>query len=331
MEVLGRDRRARRGYRGHHPQVQPGGRAFRGGHRGSPPARPGRPRKRPSRTDGFPPVADGHDRRRNRPRFRRRHLDRPAAERELLARRAHRRRVALRGRRHRARRRGLRALDVGVLSRARRAHVPVGVVHGPVQPEPARRSAGAVLPDGDRSADRRGRPLRDARRRHSQPGADDLHRRERDPHGPRSGRDGPLPPAGADVRADARAVHDPPRAPAPARVDRLRSEGVADRAGRRRDGRGDHRVRTKRGASTHRRVHAPGQRDRGVAPGIARRADAVPGARGARPGEGRGVRGVHFDAGLFVVRLGRARSRRAISRSSSRRSPASPRRSRSPS
>ena len=41
--------------------------------------------------------------------------------------------------------------DVGLLSRARRAHVPVGAVDRPVQPQPARRSAGAVLPDGSRS------------------------------------------------------------------------------------------------------------------------------------------------------------------------------------
>ena len=73
-------------------------------------------------------------------------------ERQLLARRAHRRRGALRAGGQRARRGGLRARHVGVLSRARRAHVPVRARHRPVQPQSARRSAGAVLPDGDRPA-----------------------------------------------------------------------------------------------------------------------------------------------------------------------------------
>ena len=46
---------------------------------------------------------------------------------------------------------GLRARHVGVLPRARRAHVPVGAGDRAVQPESARRSAGAVVPDGGRS------------------------------------------------------------------------------------------------------------------------------------------------------------------------------------
>ena len=50
------------------------------------------------RTD-FRAVADGHHRRRARARLRRRDHDRAAAERQLLARRAHRRRLALRARR----------------------------------------------------------------------------------------------------------------------------------------------------------------------------------------------------------------------------------------
>ena len=69
-------------------------------------------------------------------------------ERPLLAGRAHRRRRALRRRGRRARHRGLRARHLGVFSRARRAHVPGGAGHRPVQPAPARRSAGAVVPDG---------------------------------------------------------------------------------------------------------------------------------------------------------------------------------------
>ena len=42
--------------------------------------------------------------------------------------------------------------DLGVFSGARRAHVPVGAGDGTVQPEPARRSARPVLPDGSRPA-----------------------------------------------------------------------------------------------------------------------------------------------------------------------------------
>ena len=53
-------------------------------------------------------------------------------------------------------------------------------------------------------------PLRDARRRDSQPGAHDLHRRECHPDGPQSRADGQVPGPGADVRAHARAVRDPP-------------------------------------------------------------------------------------------------------------------------
>ena len=82
---------------------------------------------------------------------------------------------------------------VGVLPRARGAHVSGRAVDRALQPESARRSAGAVVPDGSRSPHRRGRPLRDARRRDPQPGADDLHRRQRDPDGSRSGSDGALP------------------------------------------------------------------------------------------------------------------------------------------
>jgi ribonuclease R len=52
----------------------------------------------------------------------------------------------------------LRARNVGVLPGARGAHVPVGTGHGPLQPQPARRSAGAIVPDGSDAARRR-RPL----------------------------------------------------------------------------------------------------------------------------------------------------------------------------
>ena len=118
------------------------------------------------RTD-FRDLADRDDRRRTRSRLRRRDHHREAAERALLARRAHRRRLALRRRGQRARSRGLRARDLGLLSRARRAHVSFRACDRPVQPEPARRSTGAVVPDGNRSAGR-GRASRAARRRHQQ-------------------------------------------------------------------------------------------------------------------------------------------------------------------
>ena len=100
---------------------------------------------------------------------------------------------------------------------------PVGAGDRAVQPEPARRSARAVVPHGGRSA-RRGRPLRVPRRRHQQQRADDLHRRERHPHRPRPGPARAVRAARADVRADARAVRDSERRAAPARVDRLRPE-----------------------------------------------------------------------------------------------------------
>ena len=66
----------------------------------------------------FPAARHGDDRRRARARLRRCDHDRDAAERPLLARRAHRRRLALRAGGQRARPRGLRAGDVGLLSRS---------------------------------------------------------------------------------------------------------------------------------------------------------------------------------------------------------------------
>ena len=107
------------------------------------------------------------------------------------------------------------------------------------------------------------RPLRDARRRDPQRRADDLHAT--------STRSSPTAIADViaqyatlvpHVRADARAVRDPERAPAPPRLDRLRPEGAGDRARRRGHGRGDHRARAQRRAPAHRRVHAGGERDR---------------------------------------------------------------------
>ena len=78
---------------------------------------------------------DRHDRRRARPRFRRCDHDRATAERPLLARRAHRRRVALRDRGQRARRRSVRARHLRVFHGARGAHVPVRAGDRALQPE----------------------------------------------------------------------------------------------------------------------------------------------------------------------------------------------------
>ena len=103
------------------------------------------------RTD-FRPRADRHDRRRARARLRRCDHARAAAERPLPAGRPHRRRVALRRGGQRARRGGVRARHVGLLPGARRPHVPGGARDRAVQPEPARRSARAVVPDGGRRA-----------------------------------------------------------------------------------------------------------------------------------------------------------------------------------
>ena len=77
---------------------------------------------------------------------------------------------------------------------------PVGAGDGTVQPEPARRSTRAVVPDGSRSPRPR-RALRDARRRHQQRRANDLHGGQRDPDRPRSAAIARVPGARAAVRA----------------------------------------------------------------------------------------------------------------------------------
>ena len=147
--------------------------------------RQGEGHRRPHRL----PRSHGRDhRRRARARLRRCDFDREAEERPLLARRAHRRRRALRAGGRRARSGSVRARHLGLFPGARRPHVPVGAGDRAVQPEPARRSPGAVVPDGSDVARRR-RPLRDARRRHPQRRAHDLHRGQRHPHGPGPGDD----------------------------------------------------------------------------------------------------------------------------------------------
>ena len=125
--------------------------------------------------DRFPPPHDRDDRRRDGPRLRRRDHTGGASERPRPPRRPHRRRVALRDRGWGSRPGCARARHVRLLSGPRRAHVPAGARHRPVQPQAERRSAGAVVSHGDR---RRGRcgGLRDPRRHHSQRCSHDVHR-----------------------------------------------------------------------------------------------------------------------------------------------------------
>ncbi len=158
----------------HHRRARPrgGGRGHADGHRGE-----GTGPQGPHRLPG---SHRRDHRRRARPRLRRRHLHLAAAERPLLAGRAHRRRRALRARGKRARHGGVRPRHLGVLPGTRRAHVPVGTGHRPLQPAAARGSPRAVVPDGGDGPGRRG-PLRDARRRDPQRRADDLHRGQRHP------------------------------------------------------------------------------------------------------------------------------------------------------
>ena len=96
-----RHRRARRRHRDHHPQVRHSRRALR---RGGAPKRCGSASRSSERghraaAPTFAICVDRDDRRRARARLRRCDHDREAAERPLLAGRAHRRRLALRARR----------------------------------------------------------------------------------------------------------------------------------------------------------------------------------------------------------------------------------------
>ena len=164
-------------------------------------------------------VLDGHDRRRARARFRRRDHHREAAERPLLAGRAHRRRVALRAGGQRARSRGLRA-------RRRRCTFPSA--RCTCSRRSSRPDSCSLNPHVDRlvqsclmEVDRRGEVVRyefhdgvinsDERMTYT---AVNGILTDRDP-----GADGALRAAGADVRADARAVPDPERRAAAPRLD----------------------------------------------------------------------------------------------------------------
>ena len=104
--------------------------------------------------------------------------------------------------------------------------------------------------------------------------------------------------ARADVRVDAGAVRDSERAPPATRLDRFRPAGNRGRAlGAWRD-RSDHSFRAQRRSPDHRGVHAPGQRNGGIASGREQRAGAPPHPRATGRVEGRGVRGVHRDPRL---------------------------------
>ena len=154
-------------------------------------ARAARQRGRARRTSAgrtdFRDVADRHHRRRARARLRRCDHDREAAERQLLARRAHRRRVALRAGGQRARREAYER-GTSVYFPERAVHMfPSELATGLCSLNPhVDRLVQSCLMEVDRQ--RRGRPLRDSRRRHQQRRADDLHRRQRDPDRSRSRR-----------------------------------------------------------------------------------------------------------------------------------------------
>ena len=131
--------------------------------------------------------------------------------------------VALRAGGECARRGSLRARHVGVLSpSARCTCFPSELATGlcSLNPHVDRLVQSCLM----EVTPRRGRALRDARRRDQQRRADDLHRRStRSSRTAIRERTSEVRAAGADVRADARAVRDPQRAAAAPRLDRLRS------------------------------------------------------------------------------------------------------------
>ena len=181
-----RHRRPGRRHRNHHQEARHPRRALAGGHRRS---RCASARRSPQsdirgRTD-FRDLVDRHDRRRARARFRRCDHDREAAERQLLARRAHRRCVALRQEGS--------ALDREAYERGTSVYFPERAVH--MFPSELATGLCSLNPHVDRlvqsclmevNRTRRSRASRIPRRRHQQQRADDLHRRQRHPDRPRS-------------------------------------------------------------------------------------------------------------------------------------------------
>ena len=132
-----------------------------------------------------------------------------------------------------------------------------------MQPEPARRSPGAVVPDGDRPA-RPGRAVRVPRRRHQQQRADDLHGRQRHPHRSRSRAAEALRRFVPMFELMRELFQILQRCAAAPRIDRLRSERGRGHHRRRRRSRGDHRAPAQRRAPADRGVHAPRERDGGL-------------------------------------------------------------------
>ena len=173
-----------------------------------------------ARTD-FRDRDDRHDRRRARARLRRCDHDRAAAERQLLAGRAHRRRLALREGGQRARR-GAYERGTSVYFTERAVHMfPAELATGlcSLNPHVDRLVQSCLM-----EVDRRGNVVRyemhdgvinsDARMTYTAVNAI-LTERDADDHRA-------VPRARADVRADARAVRDPARAAPAAGLDRLR-------------------------------------------------------------------------------------------------------------
>ena len=231
------------------------------------------------------------------------------------------------------------ALDEEAYERGTSVYFPERAVHmfpselstGLCSLNPERRSAGAVVPDGNRSPGQR-RPLRDARRRDPQRRADDVHRGQRHPDRARSADDREavrdLVPMFETMRELFEILNQRRRRRGSIDFDLKEPEIVLDDEGM---VEADHRRRAQHRAPDHRGVHARGERDGGRASRRARRADAVPHPRSARSAEGRGVRGVRLHARLQPRRAAQRGPAAALSDASSRRSRASPRRSRSPS
>ncbi len=309
----GQPRRPRRRHHRHRAQVRPAGRARRGGARRGEATRRRRRRRerdaraqaRPRRAHRFPGPRHRHDRRRARARLRRCDFDRAARRTGtsgLGCTSRTCRTTSARAARSTPRR----------TTAARRCTSRTGRLH--MFPEELATGLCSLNPKVDRlvqsclmEVDRHGHrgAARVPRRHHPHARADDLHRRGRHP-GRRCGSRGPVRPARADVRADARALRGAARPAPTARVDRLRFRRSRGGARRGRTDRGHRRVRAEHRASDHRGVHAARQRDGGRVPRGERCSGALPGPRAARPAQGGEARGVRVEL--------RAHPRRAADR-----------------